>query len=643
VSGETQYEPTEIPSLLRDLEEDLRPLPHEQRYAQRTVLGRGGMGEVFSCTDVQIGREVALKLVRRDPFSTGELEARFLREARVQGQLEHPSIVPVYELGRDGQGQLFFTMKRVRGETLEQALEGLRRGDPRAERIHTRQKLLGVFMHVCLGLEYAHARGVVHRDIKPSNIMLGDFGEVHILDWGVAKLNESPSSDPYLSAGNLPGEPMPVMPALTLDTVIKTAEGSVMGTPQYMAPEQILPRGRPVDPRIDVYALGAILFEILSLQPLHGEGSASTVMERVVRGVERRLSVRAPELLIPEELENICSKACSLNPRDRHNSARALHDEIETFLSGDRDNQKRRERAVAHIEIARALANDNTAEDIRATTMGNTHARALREIGRALALDPGNRDGLLLLVRLLTSPPKALPKEVRLEIKQGAERSRRTVQLRSMIVQASTTLFFFVPMAAWMGVKDAPYAFVCLLVLAAAGLVGIAAYAFPKLSDRAPWFALASLLAACVCSLAMGPFLILPSMILSIAVLGILAGQRAHRIMVLAAGTFAGLLPWVLEFAGVVAPSFRFEGGAIILTSKVLTFTGLPTLLLLGIANSGLVTFTALSAYHFRQTVADTEAKSALVSWQLGQLVPDAARAVAKSGPASRRAKNNAI
>jgi serine/threonine-protein kinase len=628
---------------LRDLEDDLRALPPEQRYAERTVLGRGGMGEVFSCTDVQIGREVALKLVRPEPFGSAELEARFLREARVQGQLEHPSIVPVYELGRDEQGRPFFTMKRVRGETLEQVLGALRRGDPRAERAYTRQKLLGVFMQVCLGLEYAHARGVVHRDIKPSNIMLGDFGEVHILDWGVAKLSESPSSDPQLPGDHVPGEPMPVMPALTLDTVIKTAEGSVMGTPQYMAPEQILPRGRPVDPRIDVYALGAILFEILSLQPLHGEGLASTVMERVVRGVERRLSVRAPELAVPEDLENICSKACALKPQDRHESARALHDEIETFLTGDRDNQKRKERAVAHIEIARALAQDNSAEDIRATTMGNTHARALREIGRALALDPGNRDGLLLLVRLLTSPPKTLPKEVRVEIKQGAERSRRAVQLRGMIVQASATLFFFVPMAAWMGVKNAPYAFVCLLVLASAGLVGTAAYAFPKLSERAPWFALASLLAACVCSLAMGPFLILPSMILSIAVLGVLAGQRAHRIMILLAGSIVGLVPFLLEFSGLVDPSFRFEGGALVLTSKVLSFSGLPTLLMLGLTNSGLVTFTALSAYHFRQTVADTEAKSALVSWQLGQLVPDAARAVAKSGPASRRAKDNSI
>ncbi|MEO8797922.1 MAG: serine/threonine-protein kinase [Polyangiaceae bacterium] len=169
----------------------------EDRYQSRTKLGEGGMGEVRLCRDGRIGRDVAMKVIRTDRHPSSEMRARFLREVRVQGQLEHPSIVPVYDLGTGKDGETYFTMKRVRGQNLADILDGIRLGDPAAIEQHSQRKLLAAFQSVCLAIEFAHSRGVLHRDLKPTNIMLGAFGEVYVLDWGIAKImNEDESEGP---------------------------------------------------------------------------------------------------------------------------------------------------------------------------------------------------------------------------------------------------------------------------------------------------------------------------------------------------------------------------------------------------------------------------------------------------------------
>src|SRR5262245_3206725 len=179
---------------------------------------------------------------------------RFLREARIQARLEHPAIVPVYELGSDPAGQPFFAMKRLAGVTLA---EIVRRPDP-----PPRQRLLRVFADVCAAVAFAHSRGVVHRDLKPANVMLGDFGEVYVLDWGVARVLDE--REPEGGGGAAIGAATDEID--TLDGL--TRDGVVLGTPGYMAPEQVrgeLGLGRPAD----VYALGAILFELLAGEPAH--------------------------------------------------------------------------------------------------------------------------------------------------------------------------------------------------------------------------------------------------------------------------------------------------------------------------------------------------------------------------------------
>src|SRR5262249_11894390 len=158
-----------------------------ERYLPRELLGRGGMGEVRLCRDVTIGRDVALKVVRpRSGAPTPVHQRRFVREARVQGQLEHPAIVPVYDAGVDPDGALYFTMKRVRGESLSDVLRALRGGDPKAAQRTSQRRLLTLFSQVCMAVQFGHEKGVVHRDLKPENLMLGDFGEVYLLDWGLA-------------------------------------------------------------------------------------------------------------------------------------------------------------------------------------------------------------------------------------------------------------------------------------------------------------------------------------------------------------------------------------------------------------------------------------------------------------------------
>src|SRR5690349_12150007 len=193
------------------------------RYALGTSLGVGGMGEVLVATDKQIEREVAIKRMRIAP--TPDAVARFVREAKIQGRLDHPAIVPVHELANDADGRPFFVMKRLTGTTLAEILA--------KPGMHTRQKLLRAFADVCLAIEFAHARGVIHRDLKPANIMLGEFGEVYVLDWGVARVVGEPDDVEASTSDTPPAD--------------ATEAGAILGTPGYIAPELL--RGEPIDMR----------------------------------------------------------------------------------------------------------------------------------------------------------------------------------------------------------------------------------------------------------------------------------------------------------------------------------------------------------------------------------------------------------
>ncbi|MEO6742534.1 MAG: FHA domain-containing serine/threonine-protein kinase [Chthoniobacteraceae bacterium] len=332
---------------LDDAKESLAPqtaalhryLPAEMRghgkYKLHGLIAVGGMGAVLEAEDVATRRRVAMKVLLN--ANTAEDVARFVEEAQITAQLEHPNIVPVYELNVNELDKPYYVMKLVRGEALSQVLAGLRLERSATLERHPLGGLLLIFQKICDAIAYAHSKGVVHRDLKPDNVMLGEFGEAVVMDWGLAKsLGQSvlPSSEDKRKRtvvsslrGNEPG-------------AIETMEGAAIGTPSFMSPEQAGGRSRVVDGRTDVYALGAILYAILTLRaPVEG-ADALEVMEKVIAGkitppekaVREQPAGHLPDGKLPPELAAIAMKALALKPENRFASVRELQaavDEVE--------------------------------------------------------------------------------------------------------------------------------------------------------------------------------------------------------------------------------------------------------------------------------------------------------------------------
>ncbi len=286
------------------------------RYPVTGHLGAGGMGEVLQVRDEDVGREVAAKVVLGE--ADGPMLAKFILEARVTGQLEHPNIVPMHELGMTHDGRVYFTMKRVEGEDLERLLDGSRGGADRSI-----YEYLQIFLKVCDAVAFAHSRGVIHRDLKPANIMVGRFGEVQLMDWGMAKVTGQPDS--AASGCTL---------ALGVEGPLKTLDGTIVGTPAYMPPEQAEGRIDQVDQRSDIYALGSVLYELLTLEPPYTGDSAWTVLDQVIAGQLAPPSQRAPGRNIPWELETVVLKAAAHRKEERYQTVEALKGDLERFLAG---------------------------------------------------------------------------------------------------------------------------------------------------------------------------------------------------------------------------------------------------------------------------------------------------------------------
>lgn len=296
----------------------------KRRYSVQREIARGGMGKVIEVEDNDLRRSVALKVLRKEMLDRRDLVERFLEEAQITGQLEHPNIVPVHEIGVDGRGNLYFTMKLVEGEEFAAIIKRLRKHDSNTERSWPISRLVDVFIKICEGIAFAHSKGVIHRDLKPANIMVGRFGEVQIMDWGVAKIvgRKEDTSD------------RTVVSDRQEDDVLKTMVGSVLGTPSYMSPEQARGEIDGMGPASDIFALGVILYELLALKTPWTAQTSAQVMDQVREMDPDLPSVRTPDRRIPPELEALAMRCLEKEPDHRLSSVQDLIDNLRSWQEG---------------------------------------------------------------------------------------------------------------------------------------------------------------------------------------------------------------------------------------------------------------------------------------------------------------------
>lgn len=389
--------------------------PSDDKYLIGKEIGRGGMGIVRIARDLDLGRDVAMKTLWTSKRTDDVHIRALIAEARLAGQLQHPNIIPVYDLGLLADGSVYYTMKLGGKTHLYDVIRRLRAQDPVLVAEYTLVRLLNILIQVSMALHYAHVRGVVHRDVKPDNVMLGSFGEVQIMDWGIAKVMKQ---DAHQAFGG---------------------RGIVAGTPAYMSPEQARGDYDAIDPRSDVYSLGVMMYEILTLRlpseiakEHHPHLDAKNLSTVIIPP-----HVAAPERGISPALSAICLKAMQPTPQDRYQDARSLWRDVEEYLEGSKERERLQQRAAIEVGVgqnafarytqllseqrqllAQIAQGDRTvspwdpepkrrqlwqwknrqkALDI---ALGRTFAEAVRVFQRALGYDPANevaRNGLARL------------------------------------------------------------------------------------------------------------------------------------------------------------------------------------------------------------------------------------------------------
>jgi serine/threonine-protein kinase len=550
-------------------------------YQLREVIGEGGMGEVIGAYDERIGREVAVKRMR-DTHPSDDALARFVREAQIQGRLDHPAIVPVHELAIDDDGLPYFTMKRISGRTLARHAAD---GAP----LH---QLLRAFVDVCLAIEFAHSRGVVHRDLKPANVMLGDYGEVYVLDWGIARVMSEHENETTIPPSIGSGD--------------DTRTGAILGTLGYIAPE--LYTGALAAPATDVYALGAILFQLLAGETYHARFPQEALAAALMMPHESP-SQRRPDRSIPPELDQLCFAALSPEPDERP-TAHELAERIQAYLDGDRDLDQRRKLAAEHLQSA-VDALWGGAPDARVT--------ALRRASRALALDPESTDAASLVSSLLIASPDPLPPALAEKLDEQDRHNHRDRSRRAIYAYLAVSLLL--PSVFLLDVQD--WRWVVALIVAISTAIGTSLFHRWRGRPSIPLVVVTSLGVVVAFSRIASPFVLTPVVATCALVAITTIPWFAKRTWAVVGWTLAAvLLPFVLEWIGLLSVSWEITDQGMVIKGDMFAAHGRGDEIALVITNLVCTLIGGVLALGISRRQQIAQRQLYIQAWQLGHLVP---------------------
>lgn len=375
-------------------------LPKIGRYGEIGLLGIGGMGEVYQVRDYELNRTIAMKIIHRYLSENEIASARFIEEGQICAQLEHPNIVPVYEIGKLDDGRLYFTMKAIKGTAFNEAIREVHKAIVNNQWQVTAsglsfRKLIDIFCSVCQAMSYAHSKGVIHRDLKPENIMIGEYGEILVVDWGIAKILGTNERDFLNNSEEL------IKTDRAKKGLFKTRIGQISGTPEYMPPEQAAGRIDLIDERSDIYSLGTILYEVLTGKAPYEAVDRMSVLQQVLDGPPKsiytiRKEIETKEKTTLEELEelnlsniestsekqlplalvNACEKAMARNKEERHQSVIEFSKEVGDWLEG----AKKEEEALKVVEQAMRLNQNYYHMDLKARELFDKAEKGLKEV-----------------------------------------------------------------------------------------------------------------------------------------------------------------------------------------------------------------------------------------------------------------------